>query len=307
MQGTVTKSTGSWYQVLTDDGKVWMARTRGKLRLNDLDTSNPVAVGDRVEMEADANYADTASISKVENRNNYLIRRSNKLSSRRQILATNLDGAALIASLFAPRTSLGFIDRFILTCEAYHVPAAVFFNKMDLLGDNSAGFLADIQHIYRNANITLMMGSAKNPETLHPFANMLTGKRWLLAGHSGVGKSTLLNAVFPEANARVGRISNHHEKGRHTTTFAEMFTLSDGTQIIDTPGIRDFGVVDFEPHEICQYFPEMRPYLNACKFNDCQHTHEPECAVLAAVKAGDIAEERYLSYLGILNNEDIFE
>jgi ribosome biogenesis GTPase len=307
MQGTVTKSTGSWYQVLTDDGKVWMARTRGKLRLNDLDTSNPVAVGDRVVMEADPNYADTASISAVEPRNNYLIRRSNKLSSRRQILATNLDGAALIASLFSPRTSLGFIDRFILTCEAYHVPAAVFFNKMDLLGDNAAEFLSDIQHIYRNANVTVLMGSAKEHKTLEPMAALLQGKRWLLAGHSGVGKSTLLNAIFPEANARVGSISDHHEKGKHTTTFAEMFTLADGTQIIDTPGIRDFGVVDFEPHEISQYFPEMRPYLNHCKFNDCQHTHEPECAVLAAVKNGLIAEERYHSYLGILNNEDIFE
>jgi ribosome biogenesis GTPase len=307
MQGTVTKSTGSWYQVLTDDGKVWMARTRGKLRLNDLDTSNPVAVGDRVVMEADPNYADTASISAVEPRNNYLIRRSNKLSSRRQILATNLDGAALIASLFSPRTSLGFIDRFILTCEAYHVPAAVFFNKMDLLGDNAAEFLSDIQHIYRNANVTVLMGSAKEHKTLEPMAALLKGKRWLLAGHSGVGKSTLLNAIFPEANARVGSISDHHEKGKHTTTFAEMFTLTDGTQIIDTPGIRDFGVVDFEPQEISQYFPEMRPYLNHCKFNDCQHTHEPECAVLAAVKNGEIAEERYHSYLGILNNEDIFE
>jgi ribosome biogenesis GTPase len=307
MQGTVTKSTGSWYQVLTDDGKVWMARTRGKLRLNDLDTSNPVAVGDRVVMEADPNYADTASISAVEPRNNYLIRRSNKLSSRRQILATNLDGAALIASLFSPRTSLGFIDRFILTCEAYHVPAVVFFNKMDLLGDNAAEFLSDIQHIYRNANVTVLMGSAKEHKTLEPMAALLKGKRWLLAGHSGVGKSTLLNAIFPEANARVGSISDHHEKGKHTTTFAEMFTLADGTQIIDTPGIRDFGVVDFEPQEISQYFPEMRPYLNHCKFNDCQHTHEPECAVLAAVKNGEIAEERYHSYLGILNNEDIFE
>jgi ribosome biogenesis GTPase len=178
---------------------------------------------------------------------------------------------------------------------------------MDLLGDNAAEFLSDIQHIYRNANVTVLMGSAKEHKTLEPMAALLKGKRWLLAGHSGVGKSTLLNAIFPEANARVGSISDHHEKGKHTTTFAEMFTLADGTQIIDTPGIRDFGVVDFEPQEISQYFPEMRPYLNHCKFNDCQHTHEPECAVLAAVKNGEIAEERYHSYLGILNNEDIFE
>ena len=307
MEGTVTKSTGSWYQVLTDDGKVWMARTRGKMRLNDLDTSNPVAVGDRVELMEDQNYADTGSISKVYHRNNYLIRRANKLSSRRQILATNLDGAALIASLTSPRTSLGFIDRFILTCEAYHVPAMVFFNKMDLLGERGEEVVNDIKHIYRNANVSVLLGSATEGKALEAFSAMLKGKRWLLAGHSGVGKSTLLNAVFPEANAKVGRISDHHAKGRHTTTFAEMFTLTDGTQIIDTPGIRDFGVVDFEPIEISQYFPEMRPYLSKCKFNDCLHTHEPECAVLEAIEKGDIADERYQSYLGILNNEDIFE
>ena len=307
MEGTVTKSTGSWYQVLTDDGKVWMARTRGKMRLNDLDTSNPVAVGDRVELMEDRNYADTGSISKVYHRNNYLIRRANKLSSRRQILATNLDGAALIASLTSPRTSLGFIDRFILTCEAYHVPAMVFFNKMDLLGERGEAVVNDIKHIYRNANVTVLLGSAAEGKALGTFSAMLKGKRWLLAGHSGVGKSTLLNAVFPEANAKVGRISDHHAKGRHTTTFAEMFTLADNTQIIDTPGIRDFGVVDFEPTEISQYFPEMRPYLSKCKFNDCLHTHEPECAVLEALEKGDIADERYQSYLGILNNEDIFE
>ena len=307
MEGTVTKSTGSWYQVLTDDGKVWMARTRGKMRLNDLDTSNPVAVGDRVELMEDQNYADTGSISKVYHRNNYLIRRANKLSSRRQILATNLDGAALIASLTSPRTSLGFIDRFILTCEAYHVPAMVFFNKMDLLGERGEEVVDDIKHIYRNANVSVLLGSATEGKALEAFSAMLKGKRWLLAGHSGVGKSTLLNAVFPEANAKVGKISDHHAKGRHTTTFAEMFTLADNTQIIDTPGIRDFGVVDFEPTEISQYFPEMRPYLSKCKFNDCLHTHEPECAVLEALEKGDMADERYQSYLGILNNEDIFE
>lgn len=307
MQGTVTKSTGSWYQVSTIDGKVWMARTRGKLRLNDLDTSNPVAVGDSVEMQEDLNYANTASISKVYPRNNYLIRRANKLSSRRQILATNLDGAALIASLIAPRTSLGFIDRFILTCEAYHVPAMVFFNKMDLLGDRGTEILEEIKHIYRNANVTVLLGSAIADVELTALKSMLLGKRWLLAGHSGVGKSTLLNAIFPEANAKVGKISKHHAKGKHTTTFAEMFTMGDATQIIDTPGIRDFGVVDFKPTEISQYFPEMRPYLQKCKFNDCLHTHEPECAVLEALEKGDIADERYQSYLGILNNEDIFE
>lgn len=307
MFGTVSKSTGSWYQVLAEDNKVWMARTRGKLRLHDLDTSNPVAVGDKVEMEEDPNYTDTASISKIYPRNNYIIRRANKLSSRRQILASNLDGAALIASLVAPRTSLGFIDRYLLGCEAFHVPAVVFFNKMDLLGNATKEFVESLERIYRNANVRLLMGSAVTGEGLDALRSILKGKRWLLAGHSGVGKSTLLNALFPEAKARVGKISDQHEKGKHTTTFAEMFSRADGSQIIDTPGIRDFGVVDFNPTEISQYFPEMRPLLSQCKFNDCLHTQEPECAVRKALENGEIAQERYHSYVGILNNEDIFE
>ncbi|MFM1792826.1 MAG: ribosome small subunit-dependent GTPase [Bacteroidota bacterium] len=308
MKGTVTKSTGSWYQVTDTEGRQWNARTRGKLRLTDTDTSNPVAVGDEVLMKEDFNYADTATIIDISPRKNYIIRKSNKLSSKRQILAANLDAAVLVASLVSPRTSLGFIDRFLLCGEAFHIPTWVFFNKMDLLSEQQQlDITAEIKSIYKNANVHLYFGSVAQNLGLDPLRNLLIGKRILLAGHSGVGKSTLLNKLFPEANARVGSISKTHEKGKHTTTFAEMFRLPNNTEIIDTPGIRDFGVVDMEQHEIAQYFPEFRSKLNDCKFNNCTHIHEPGCAVLDSVESENIHPARYHSYLSIYHNEDIFE
>lgn len=308
MKGTVTKSTGSWYQVTDENGKHWNARTRGKLRLADTDTSNPVAVGDEVTLKEDINYSETATITDIAPRKNYIIRKSNKLSSKRQILAANLDAAVLVASLVSPRTSLGFIDRFILCGEAFHIPTWVFFNKMDLLSPNQQTQITEeIQRIYQNANVHLYFGSVAQNQGLEPLRELLTGKRILLAGHSGVGKSTLLNNLFPEANARVGSISQTHEKGKHTTTFAEMFRLPNNTEIIDTPGIRDFGVVDMKQDEIAQYFKEFRSIQNQCKFNNCTHIHEPGCAILAAVESEEIHPARYHSYLSIYHNEDIFE
>ncbi len=308
MKGTVTKSTGSWYQVTDENGKHWNARTRGKLRLADTDTSNPVAVGDEVTLKEDINYSETATITDIAPRKNYIIRKSNKLSSKRQILAANLDAAVLVASLVSPRTSLGFIDRFILCGEAFHIPTWVFFNKMDLLSPNQQTQITEeIQRIYQNANVHLYFGSVAQNQGLDPLRELLTGKRILLAGHSGVGKSTLLNNLFPQANARVGSISQTHEKGKHTTTFAEMFRLPNNTEIIDTPGIRDFGVVDMKQDEIAQYFKEFRSIQNQCKFNNCTHIHEPGCAILAAVESEEIHPARYHSYLSIYHNEDIFE
>ncbi len=307
IQATVIKSTGSWYIVQTIDGKILRARTRGKMRLQDLDTSNPVAVGDLVNIELDVNYEDTASITEVFTRNNWIIRKANKLSSKRQILATNLDAAVLVASLVAPRTSLGFIDRFLLCCQAFHVPAVLFINKTDLLGSETQSFINELNRIYKNAEVIILTGSAKNNEGLAPLLNFISGKRILLAGHSGVGKSTILNALFPEVNAKVGNISKTHEKGKHTTTFAEMFVLNNNTQVIDTPGIRDFGVVDIPDEEIAHYFPEFRLAMNKCKFNNCKHEHEPECAILSAVEQEIIPAERYYSYLSILHNEDMYK
>ena len=307
MEGTVTQSTGSWYMVRTDDGHVWQARTRGKMRLQGLDTSNPVAVGDRVRFEEDTNYENTASIVEVFPRNNWVIRKANKLSSKRQILASNLDAAVLVASIISPRTSLGFIDRFLVGCEAYHVPSILFLNKADLLGDQFESVKEEIFRIYEHAKVQIYFGSALSPETANAFKSNTLGKRILLAGHSGVGKSTLMNALYPNFKARVGVISEHHSKGKHTTTFAEMYTTEDGTQIIDTPGIRDFGVVDIPTEELPHYFPEFRRFMKSCKFNNCTHTHEPECAVLSQLEQGNIPQERYYSYQSILNNEDIFK
>ena len=307
MEGTVTKSTGSWYMVRTDDGHVWQARTRGKMRLQGLDTSNPVAVGDRVRFEEDINYENTASIIEVFPRNNWVIRKANKLSSKRQILASNLDAAVLVASIISPRTSLGFIDRFLVGCEAYHVPSILFLNKADLLGEQFDSVKEEIFRIYEHAKVQIYFGSALSPETANAFKSNTLGKRILLAGHSGVGKSTLMNALYPNFKARVGVISEYHSKGKHTTTFAEMYTTEDGTQIIDTPGIRDFGVVDIPTEELPHYFPEFRRFMKSCKFSNCTHTHEPECAVLAQLEQGNIPQERYYSYQSILNNEDIFK
>lgn len=307
MRGIVTKSTGSWYQVLTDEGILLQARVRGKIRLEERDTSNPVAVGDMVDLVNDPNYHDTASIIHIHPRRNHIVRRSNKLSSRRQIIAANLDAAVMVASVVAPRTSTGFIDRFLLCCEAFHIPAIVFFNKIDLLGEDGIEFLDELSMIYTDAGYEVYSGTALDVKSLDPFAQRIAKKTVLFAGHSGVGKSSLLNALYPGSLAKVGNISLSHEKGKHTTTFAEMHLPSDGTRIIDTPGIRDFGLVDVPENEVGQYFPEFRKISGKCKFNDCQHTNEPECAIKAAVESGEISEVRYYSYLSILRGEDVFE
>jgi len=307
LDATVIKSTGSWYIVRTNDGRIIRARTRGKMRLQIVDTSNPVAVGDLVNIELDANYENTGSITAVKPRNNWIIRKANKLSSKRQILATNLDAAILVASLFAPRTSLGFIDRFILCCQSMHVPAVLFLNKTDLLKDEITKVTEELNRIYKDAEVTILVGSARKNQGLEPLLNFISGKRILLAGHSGVGKSTILNTLFPGVRAKVGSISESHEKGKHTTTFAEMFILDKNTQIIDTPGIRDFGVVDIPDSEIAHYFPEFRAVMSQCRFNNCRHEHEPDCGVLKAVAEGIVPQERYYSYLSILHNEDMYK
>jgi len=307
LDATVIKSTGSWYIVRTNDGRIIRARTRGKMRLQIVDTSNPVAVGDLVNIELDANYENTGSITEVKPRNNWIIRKANKLSSKRQILATNLDAAILVASLFAPRTSLGFIDRFILCCQSMHVPAVLFLNKTDLLKDEITQVTEELNRVYKDAQVTILVGSARKNQGLVPLLSFISGKRILLAGHSGVGKSTILNTLFPGVRAKVGNISELHEKGKHTTTFAEMFILDNNTQIIDTPGIRDFGVVDIPDEEIAHYFPEFRAVMSQCRFNNCRHEHEPDCAVLKAVTEGIVPQERYYSYLSILHNEDMYK
>jgi ribosome biogenesis GTPase len=307
IQATITKSTGSWYLAYTDQGSWIQARTRGKLRLKEIDTSNPVAVGDQVMIEPDPNYESTGTITEILPRNNWIIRKANKSSSKRQILATNLDAAVLVASMISPRTSFGFIDRFLLCCQAFHVPAILFLNKTDLLGDYKDQFIYEFNQNYQNAEVLILSGSGLDVSSLETLNNAIQGKRILLAGHSGAGKSTLLNALIPDTQAKTAAVSTSHEKGKHTTTFAEMFSGKFNTQIIDTPGIRDFGVVDIPQEEIPHYFPEFRQVMKNCRFSNCTHTHEPECAVLDAVKNNIITENRYYSYISILNNEDIYK
>jgi ribosome biogenesis GTPase len=306
VKGTVIKSTGSWYKVVAE-GVLYSARTRGKLRLDERDTSNPVAVGDLVTIEPDPQYPETAQITRIEPRRNYIVRKSNKLSSKRQVIASNIDLAIMVASVVAPRTSTGFIDRFLVCCEAFHIPAAIFFNKVDLLTEDGLEFLAAITQIYQQAGYTVLHGSAVNPDDVNEVRQFVQGKTVLFSGHSGVGKSTLLNSLYPNSAAKVGSISESHEKGKHTTTFAEMHLQEDGTKIIDTPGIRDFGVVDVPETEIGQYFPEFRKYSLQCKFNDCQHTNEPGCAIKESVENGNISDARYYSYRSILSGEDVFD
>jgi ribosome biogenesis GTPase len=304
MQGTVVKSTGSWYRILCEDGSVADARIRGKLRLQGVNTTNPVAVGDHVLLKHEAN-TDLLVICDVLPRRNYLIRRSNNLSRQRQILAANLDQAVLVVTLMAPATSTGFIDRFLLTCEAYHVPALLLINKTDMLAGAEAA-LEEFSNLYASLGYPVIPVSAKTGFGIDALHAIMSGKTSLISGHSGVGKSTLINKLIPGLDLKTGAISTAHEKGKHTTTFAEMHFLPGGGSLIDTPGIRDLGVVDLEPREISHYFAEMRPLIPHCRFNNCLHVQEPGCAVIEALEQGKIAQERYYNYLSILNNEDVF-
>ena len=306
MKGIIAKSTGSWYSVRDESGSYISCRMKGKIRLAGLKHTNPVAVGDFVEFEMEEGRAEGV-ISKIENRKNYIIRKSSNLSKQTHIIASNLDQAVLVASLVQPSTSLGFIDRFLLTTEAYHIPGVIIFNKSDLCGGGLKSILNDTVSIYENIGYTCIICSVKNNENVAAIKTLLQNKTSLIIGHSGVGKSSLLNLVEPRLNLKTSLVSEYSGKGKHTTTFAEMYELSFGGFIIDTPGIKEFGVVDFKPEEISQYFKEMRPHIGQCKFNNCIHTNEPGCSVLEAVTSGKIRMERYESYVSILNNEDVFE
>lgn len=306
-QGLVVRSTGSWYEVLSDEGLRFNTRLKGKLRLSGIDTSNPLSVGDTVLCEGDLNDIQTITIKALLPRKNYIIRKSNKLSKQRQVLAANIDLAVMVAAVVAPRTSNGFIDRFLLCAEAYHVPALLFFNKMDLLDEESKAFFQKNIDVYRNTGLNVLWGSLKTGDAIARLKEIFHGKTVLLAGHSGVGKSTLLNALIPGLESKTSEVSSSHLKGKHTTTFAEMHFGENSMRIIDTPGIRDFGIVDLKPEEVAQYFPEIRKEMHACKFNNCMHIYEPGCAVKKAVEEGKISIQRFESYLSIIRNEDIFE
>ncbi len=306
LRGRVIKSTGLWYEVEDEQGQRWTARLRGKFKNMDLKVTNPLAVGDWVKLEAleEAGGEEQAVITEIEPRINYLIRRSIHNKHKAHILAANLDLALLIATLAQPRTSLGFIDRFLVSAEAYRIPAAIVFNKKDLLKDKGHAYLEELISTYEPLGYQCLAISAHETAGISSFRELLKGKLSLLSGHSGVGKSTLLNAVTPEANQKTAEISSFANKGTHTTTFAEMFRVEDKTWVIDTPGIKELGLVDMEEDPLDHYFPEMRALLGDCRFNNCSHTHEPGCAVMDAVEEGQIAASRYTSYLSMLSEEE---
>lgn len=303
MRGIVTKSTGSWYQVLDEKGNRYECRIKGKFRTHGIKTTNPIAVGDWVEFEVELGQQ-SAVITKLEPRKNYIIRRSVNLSKQTQIIGANLDLALLVVTLASPPTSTGFIDRFLVTAEAYSIPAGIVFNKLDLFSDEGLEILAEYVDIYESLGYPCYTVSALEKQNIEDLKQVLKDKITLVSGHSGVGKSTLINALIPGLELKTGNISDWSDKGKHTTTFAEMIDLPFGGKLIDTPGIRELGIVDIEPQELSHFFPEMRMLLNQCKFHNCRHINEPGCAVLEALENGEIEPSRYDSYLSIYNNEN---
>jgi len=303
LQGLIIKSTGSWYQVLTGAGERFDCRIKGKFRIKDIQTTNPLAVGDKVEFDMEPGQ-ETGVITKLHDRKNYIIRKAINLSKQAQILAANLDQAFLIVTLASPRTSLGFIDRFLVTAEAYDIPVGLIFNKLDLFSDEGLEILADYRSIYENIGYACYEISALKGINIDQIKEVLQNKATLLSGHSGVGKSTLVNAIMPALKLPTNKISEWHDKGMHTTTFAVMYELHSGGFLIDTPGIRELGIIDIDPRELGDFFPEIRDRRQNCKFYNCRHINEPGCAILKALEDGEIESSRYNSYLSIYHGQD---
>ncbi|WP_276682927.1 ribosome small subunit-dependent GTPase A [Empedobacter brevis] len=303
MKGIVIKSTGSWYHLLTEDGTTYQARIRGKFRIANIKHTNPIAVGDEVYFEIDKD--DTAVITTIHDRKNYIIRKSVNLSKKTHIIASNIDVAFLVVTLSNPKTSFGFIDRFLITAEAYHIPVVILFNKMDSYTEEEKAELEIYKSIYNSIGYKSLDISAETGLNLNLVKEQMKDKVSLVSGHSGVGKSTLLNALNPDLNLKTHEISDFNSKGQHTTTFAQMYEWPFGGFIIDTPGIKEFGLVHIDKSELQGYFPEILELKHNCKFDNCIHVNEPKCAVRDAVENGDIAISRYENYLTFLE-EDIY-
>ena len=308
MHGLVIKNTGSWYTVLTDDGQLIDCKIKGNFRLKGIRSTNPVAVGDRVQIVP--NNEGTAFITEIEDRRNYIIRKSINLSKQSHIIAANVDQAILVVTVANPQTSTTFIDRFLASAEAYRVPVILVFNKTDLLDDDMRRYQEAMVNLYQTIGYECHQISAENGDGVDNLRPLLKDKITLLSGNSGVGKSTLINRLVPDANLRTSEISDAHNTGQHTTTFSEMIPLSPITQhltpgfLIDTPGIKGFGTFDMEPEELTSYFKEIFHFSQDCRFSNCTHTHEPGCAVLKALEDHYIAESRYQSYLSMLEDKD---
>lgn len=302
LKGLVYKSTGSWYIVRDENGELWNARIKGKLKIDkDISSTNPIAVGDHVIFETEEEEGNVGTIKNIVSRKNYIIRVSPHNKNQQHIVAANLDAALVMATIAEPRTSQGFIDRFLITAEAYHVPGIVVINKVDLLQPKHKEQLEHWTAMYEDAGYEVFPIVALQPETITALAERLKDITTLFSGHSGVGKSTLINQLIPGKGLRTQEISGYSGKGQHTTTFAEMFDMPSGGRIIDTPGVKEFGLIHIEKEELSQYFPEMRAVMGNCRFNNCMHLDEPGCAVKEAVRDGVITEDRYVSYAMILD------
>ena len=301
MKATVYKSTGSWYIVQSEEGKVLNARILGKFKIDGLTSTNPIAVGDQVTVETENELEGSVTITEIEDRKNYITRTSPANKHKHHIIASNIDQSLLFATLKDPKTSQGFIDRFLITSEAYRIPSIIVFNKSDLYKEKELEKFGEVRSIYEAIGYKVMGMSIEKNIGVDEVKNLLKHKTTLLSGHSGVGKSSFINTIFPELQLKTQDVSGWSGKGLHTTTFAEMFNLPFGGRVIDTPGIRELGLVDIPKQELSHYFPEMRALINDCQFNNCMHTNEPGCAVKVAVQQGIIHIDRYISYCNILD------
>ena len=299
IEGVVISSTGSWYRVSTENGDI-DCRIRGRLRLKGIRSTNPVVVGDRVMVEPDD---ESSAIVEILPRRNYIIRRASNLSKESHIIGANIDRALLIVTLHSPSTPVEFVDRFLVTCEAYNVPVTIVLGKADTLVGEHEAEAEEFTAIYRDAGYDIVRLSSTTGEGIDEIRELLKGHTTLIAGNSGVGKSTLVSTIDPALDIRTGEISESHHKGKHTTTFSTMYRIEEG-YIIDTPGIKGFGLIDIDSKELCRYFPEMMRLAPDCRFYNCTHTHEPGCAVQEGVKQGIVAWSRYESYLKILDEDD---
>lgn len=299
MKAIVYKSTGSWYVVKTADGQFHNARVKGIFKIDGITSTNPIAVGDEVNISFENTEEASAVIEEISDRHNYVARVSPHNKRQHHIIASNIDQSLLFVTLKSPKTSLGFIDRFLIACESFHIPATIVFNKADIYREKEIQQYERYREIYTDIGYDVLLTSVEKGEGLEEVRKKLVGKKSLLGGHSGVGKSTLINALFPDYALRTQQVSSWSGKGMHTTTFAEMFDIDENSKVIDTPGIRELGITAVSKQELSHYFPEMRKVLNDCQFNNCMHYNEPGCAVKQAVGTGVISEERYVSYLTI--------